>query len=165
MDTGNNNLDDGDHVRTLQDINYVIEQAGEGCSVVLMGDMNSDLSRDTSHVRTIKHFLQENNLLSLWSKFECPFTYYHERVMNGQTIISKSGIDRFCVNSDILDSCFDAMPLSLAENLSNHSPIFMKLTCNPTMTQCTKSNESRDNMHPKPNPNGSRLLTHKNLLI
>ena len=142
VDTGNNNFDEGDLVRTLQDIKYLIDQAGEGCSIVLMGDLNSDLARDTPYVRIVRNFLHENNLISLWTKFECEFTYYHERVTRGRTIVSKSKIDHFCVNSDSINSCSHAMPLHFGENTSNHSPIYMRLSCNVTPMQSSSSNES-----------------------
>ena len=56
VDTGNNNFDEGELLRTLQDIEFLIEQSGEACSIVLLGDLNSDLNRDTPYVRSVRHF-------------------------------------------------------------------------------------------------------------
>ena len=128
-DPRTNNFDDSELLNTLQDIKYLIDQVDESYNTVLMGDLNCDFSRDTVFVQQVKNFLIENNLRHVWEKFDCDFTFYHERFTAGRTIVSKSTIDHFCVKNEALNSCVEAMPLHFAENLSCHDPIFMKLDC------------------------------------
>ena len=134
-DPGNNNLDDIELLNTLQDIKYLLNQVDDSCTVVLMGDLNTDFSRNTPFVQIVKNFFQENNLATVWSKFDCAFTFYHERVTRGRTVVSKSKIDHFGVKSDDLNLCTEAMPLHLAENFSCHEPIFLKIKYNIQMNK------------------------------
>ena len=141
-DSHNNNFDDSELLRTLQDIQFLLDTYGEGCEVVLMGDLNADLSRNTLFVQIVKNFLLENNLITAWSNVGCDFTYYQERVVRGRTVISHSVIDHFCVKSDSIGKYSDIMPLHIAANLSNHAPIYLKIQCDVTFREPinTKSN-------------------------
>ena len=117
-------------MNTLQDIKFLTDQASENCTVLLMGDLNCDMSRNSQFVQIVKNFLQENTLITVWSQFDCNFTYYQERVVRGRTVVSQSTIDHFCIKSHSINSCVEAMPLHLAANLSKHAPIYLKLNCN-----------------------------------
>ena len=128
-DPGNNNGDDVELLDTLQDIKYLLDKVDENCTVVILGDLNTDFSRNTAFVQTVKNFFQENNLVSAWSKFDCDFTYYQERVVRGRTVVSKSTIDHFGVKFEDLNSCVEATPLHLASNFSFHAPIYLKIEC------------------------------------
>ena len=144
-DPGNNNLDDTDLLNTLQDINYLLDMAGDNCTVVLMGDLNTDFARNTPFVNIVQNFFQENNLVTSWSKFDCDFTFYQERTVRGQTIVSKSTIDHFSVRFEDLNSCLNAMPIHMAENFSFHAPIYLKFECNITLDKHNVSNEKLTN--------------------
>ena len=113
-------------ITTLQDIKYLLDAHSPGCKVIVMGDLNCDLSRDTNFVRTVKHFLDTNNLVSVWTLFNCDFTYSQSREVNGVLLTSFSAIDHFLVSSEDLVNCVDAEPLHHASNMSNHDPIFLK---------------------------------------
>ena len=150
-DTNNHNFDDHELLTTLQDIKYLLDRYSDGCVVVLMGDLNTDLSRNTHFVQIVKNFLYENNLITSWSKFDCDFTYYHERNVRGRTITSKSIIDHFCVNTETLDFCVDASPLHMAANLSNHSPIFLKIDWKGVPIKPVNSDSNNQQAHgPRP---------------
>ena len=129
-DPGNNNLDDLELLSTLQDIKYLLNQVEDSCTVVLTGDLNTDFSRNTLFVQIVKNFFIENNLDTVWSNFECAFTFYHERFTGGRTVVSKSKIDHFAVKAEDLELCLEATPLHLAENFSYHEPIYLNLKCN-----------------------------------
>lgn len=146
-DPGTNNFDDMDLLNTLQDIQYLIDQVDESCTVVIMADLNTDFSRNTAFVQIVKNFFHENNLVSVWSKFDCAFTFYQERFSNGRTIVSKSKIDHFGVRFDDLNICLEATPLHLAENVSFHEPIFLKIKCNFGMSKT--SAEKSPSIFPK----------------
>ena len=128
-DPRSNNIDESELLDTLNSIKYLLDHCGEDYKVILMGDLNTDFSRNTTFVQIVKNFLIENNLTSTWDKFECDFTYYHERRERGRTIVSKSTIDHCCVNNDTLDSCVEGMPLHFSDNLSCHAPVFLKIAC------------------------------------
>ena len=40
-------------------------------------------------------------------------------------------IQHFVISENLIDQCIDATPIHLAENLSNHEPIFLKLRIDP----------------------------------
>ena len=110
--------------KVLQDIKYLINTA-RADNIILMGDLNTDLIRNTVFTDSVKTFLQENNLQSVWETFNCDFTYCHTRKVNGIDRSYFSTIDHFCLKSNFVDFCIEASPIHMAENLSNHEPIFL----------------------------------------
>ena len=129
-DQGGGDVNEGLLLNILQDISFLINSVEDHFCVVLMGDLNTDFSRHTTHVQIVKAFCQNNNLLSVWTEYPCEFTFYHERVHRGRTIVGKSTIDHFCVSDYYINKCVDATPLHFTENLSKHEPIFMKFVLN-----------------------------------
>ena len=89
--------------------------------ILLGGDFHYDSSRMSRFCRIISEFISKNDLVSLWSKFQCDFTYQHVN------LTSLSTIDHFFVTSDFLVNCIDAAPIQLADSRSNHSPIMLKI--------------------------------------
>ena len=77
----------------------------------------------------MKTFLFDNNLETLWNKFDCDYTYSFSKLVNGLDRSYFSVLDHFCVNSNFLDSCIEASPLFSPDNLSNHLPILLKYKC------------------------------------
>lgn len=129
-DARGNRVDDTDLLQTLQDIKYIIDQCGDNCNVILMGDINTDFVRNSNFTNAVINFTVENNLYTLWdNKFSCDFTYCHTRDCNGTTKTFYSVLDHFCVSPETMDFCYDASPIHLAENSSNHDPIYLKLKC------------------------------------
>ena len=127
VDKRNRNIDE--LISVMQDIKYVIDSCNDNANVTLLGDLNCDFSRDTHFVNHVKNFCMENNLHSIWSKFQCDFTFTHTRVINDREITSFSVIDHFCVNSNFINECLYAFPIHSPDNLSNHNPIFLKFNC------------------------------------
>ena len=149
VDSSGNHFNDFELFNTLQDIKYLTGKVTENCTVVLMGDLNFDTSRNSQFAQIVKNFLHENSLLTVWSKFDCNFTYYQERVVRERTVVSKSTIDHFCISSNSLDNATVAMPLHLAANLSKHAPIYLKLNFNITLEN-PGSNDSNSPPSEKP---------------
>ena len=141
-DPGNNNFDEMDLLNTLQDIQYLIDQVDESCAVIIMADLNTDFSRNSSFVQIVRNFFNENNLVTVWSKFDCAFTFYQERLVNRRTVVSKSKIDHFGVRAVNLDLCLEATPLHLAENFSFHEPIFLKIKCSYKLEKSSVENKN-----------------------
>ena len=119
-------------IKVLQDVAFILDSCDQNCKIVLMGDLNADFGRGTDFVTLLKSFLHDHNLGTLWNKFDCDFTYAFSKSVNGVQRTYFSTIDHFCVSSDLLPFCIEAMPLHLVDNMSNHAPIFMKFKCEPS---------------------------------
>ena len=117
-------------ITTLQDIKFILEKHRQDSKVVVMGDLNCDLSRNTNFVLTVKDFILANDLVSAWSRFHCDFTYSQSREVNGVISTSTSVIDHFLVSTEDLVNCVDSMPIHSVSNVSNHDPIFLKIRYN-----------------------------------
>ena len=115
----------------LQDIKYIIDQCEDSCNVVMLGDMNFQPTRVTDFANIIRTFLSDNDLLSVWSKFNCDFTYCFTRLTQGVQRTFYSILDHFIVSPDILELCVEATALHLVDNISNHEPIYLKFKCLP----------------------------------
>ena len=120
-------FNDSELLQALEDIKYLVNSVNNNYTIVLMGDLNAQFSRNTTFVDIVKNFCMEINIESVWSRFRCDFTYYHERWNGNRTIVSKSTIDHFCVSSHSMNAIIDAMPLHIKENTSNHDPILLKM--------------------------------------
>ena len=122
-----NNFDETVLINTLEDINFIFDKIGPNANYVLMGDINCDFVRNTTFVQTIKNYINDRNMMPIWNLFQCDFTFSQMQVRNNQNCIFYSTLDHFIISESILDSCIDAAPIHLAENSSNHDPIFLKL--------------------------------------
>ena len=120
------NFDDFNLLSCLQDIQWYID-SHPNHTVVLAGDFNADLSRNTRFVNIIRDFMMNNSLVTAWSSFPVDYTFCHNQVRNGTNIVSTSTIDHFMVNSDKLGLIEEALVLHTGDNLSVHEPIFMSL--------------------------------------
>ena len=114
------NFDESEILATLATIEKIISDT-QFNDILLGGDMNYDEGRNTGFCRVINEFLSKNDLVSIWSKFPCDFTYQH------LNLTSFSTIDHFFVTESFLENCVDAAPMHFAENRSNHSPIMLKI--------------------------------------
>ena len=119
------NFCDNELLQTLNDINFVFNKYDESVNFILSGDMNCDFSRNTRFVDTVQTFMLEHNLVTIWNKFPCNFTYTHH-VPNNAGVYSFSTIDHIMVKDDFIDKCIDGCVLHLGENLSKHEILYMK---------------------------------------
>ena len=122
-----NIFDETELYKTLQDLNYIFEKQGPNAKYILMGDINWDTNRDTRFVQIIRNYVTDRDLFPIWNLFQCDFTYSQSQLRNNRQHIYYSTIDHYIVSENTLDDCTIAMPLHLAENTSNHEPIYMKL--------------------------------------
>ena len=91
-----------------------------------MGDFNCQLSRNNRFVQIVKNFMEGLNLVTLWDKFPCDFTYIHH-VPTNEGRYPTSTIDHIMVQENFVDKCLEACVLHLGENLSSHEIIFLKI--------------------------------------
>lgn len=129
VDTQRANMDVTELLQCLQDVQYIMDLVDNDPVYILSGDLNTHFNRDTLHVHCVTNFLSDNNLETLWNKFDCDYTYSFSRNVNGLDRSYFSVLDHFCVNSNFLDSCTDVSPLFSPDNLSNHLPILLQLKC------------------------------------
>ena len=128
--TDTRDRDDSEVLKTLQDIKFIIDSCDHSYKRILMGDLNSDFNRNSTFVQWTSQFLNENDLIPLWDRFAWDFTFSQTRNINGVDRQIYSTIDHFCISSELVDMCSEAMPLHMMENSSNHAPIYLKLKCN-----------------------------------
>lgn len=159
VDTQNANMDTTELLRTLQDIKFIMDRYDDDSNFILTGDLNADFSRNSVFVNLVKSFLDQNNLQTIWNKFNCDYTYSFSRVNNGVERTYFSVIDHFCVSSDLLNNCTDALPLYSPVSLSNHVPIILTFKCDLTHFQ----NISHEKVIKPPKPMWKRA-TNENLL-
>ena len=113
------NTDESDLLETLGYIKRVVDS--NPCDgVLVVGDLNSDFSRQSSHSRAVKDALEELSLELAWDKFSVDFTATHE--MLGQTFIST--LDHFAWSEQVGGSVTDGGVLHLPDNQSDHCPIY-----------------------------------------
>ena len=92
--------------------------------MLILGDLNSDFLRRSSHVETVKNFIEEMNLYSLWDDYTVDFTYLFERE-NGD--FHSSTIDHILTLKRAQSKIVNAGALHLVENMSDHAPIYAKV--------------------------------------
>ena len=128
-DPKTNNFDDSVLLKTLQDIKYLVDLCDNQYKVVVMGDLNTDFSRNTRFVQIVKQFLCDNNMFSLWDRFDMDFTYCQSQNIGGRQKLFYSSIDHFVTKYDSVDEFSAGQAIHLSANTSNHEPIFVKMKC------------------------------------
>ena len=128
-------FDDFELVKCLEDISWYFNEF-PNMKIIVGGDMNFDISRRSRFVALIKDFLLQKHLFTVWSQFDCDFTYCQHSVRNGNNILSVSSIDHFLVTNNFLPYISHAQVIHLGENMSNHEPIFVsiKIDDNPVIS-------------------------------
>ena len=134
----------------LQDVQYIIDNCDAGSKFVLMGDINADYSRNSHFVNLIKTSFSNIDLISVWTKFDCDYTYSFSKLHNGLNRTYFSTIDHFCLSSNILSDCIEAAPIDSVDNTSGHRPIFMKLKCPVDSLTSPQNVDSNNFSHGRP---------------
>ena len=134
-------IDEAELLSTLEVIENIISSSNYN-DALLCGDWNWDASRNTRFCRIIEDFLRKHELVSAWSKFDCSYTYQHNDTNSFSTI------DHFFCTEHFLDNVAIAAPIHLpGDNLSNHSPIMIKLK----LPEAGEKIESKPVITTKPN--------------
>jgi hypothetical protein len=106
-----------------------VKQLIESCdvnSVIVGGDLNTDLSRNTSHTEYLKTFMNRLHLKSIWDNVNAkPGPTYES--YDGK---SMSIIDNFLVSCNIDGNIKDAFVCDDVLNRSNHKPIHLHVNIN-----------------------------------
>ena len=123
-----NNFDETELHNTLQDINFIFDSCGPNSKYLMMGDVNADFNRNTRFVRIVENYISEKNMRPSWNTFPCDFTHCQAQTRNNIPNLYYSTIDHFFTSENLNEQCVSAMPIHLAENTSNHDPIYIKLS-------------------------------------
>ena len=113
-------FDDTELLATLGEVESMVT-TNSGCEVVWAADMNYDMARNNHFTRTVAAALERMGLTSVWQGRTVDHTHVHT---DG---ISTSVIDHFLVSRRLLDLVEDCGPIHRGDNLSRHSPIYLKL--------------------------------------
>ena len=113
-------VDDGhDLDETISVIKNIIRKSG--CNtVMLVGDINADYTRNTHHTRTVKASREELQLVTAWNNYQVDFTHTYER--EGATFVST--LDHVYMTEDIIQTVQDAGVIHDPDNTSDHEPIY-----------------------------------------
>ena len=112
--------DEAELLEVLAQIEAVLDTT-EYDDVLICGDMNWDMSRQTGFAMTVRRFLDRLNLHSVWETHNIDFTHVHTDFKTLSTI------DHFICNERLLHLVSDCAPVHLGDNPSRHSPIVLKL--------------------------------------
>ena len=132
-DPKTSNFDETELLSTLSNVKQIID-VNTFDQILWAGDINTDFRRNTRYVKIVDDFVQELNLCKSWDDFDMDFTHITERDDKTYTSI----IDHFFWNQEAKESITDAGAIYLPDNLSDHSPIYCKVTvdfnqqCNST---------------------------------
>ena len=123
-----NAFDETEVFNTLQDINFIFETCGINSKYLLMGDVNADFNRNTRFVQIVDNYIRDKNMRDAWSDFPCDFTHCQSQTRNNISKLYYSTIDHFFTSDNLRGQCVSATPIHLADNKSNHDPIYIRLT-------------------------------------
>ena len=108
----------------LREVLLEVETLLTSCTftdVIWAGDLNWDMKRVTQFSRTMAAFVDRLGLASLWSQHPVNYTYMHTDHK------SVSVIDHFMLSPRLLSLVEDCGVVQRGDNLSGHSPIWVKL--------------------------------------
>ena len=83
------------------------------------------MARNTRFARTVSDFLQNKNLVSLWSHHQGVSHTYEQVCKNGR--VSRSAVDHIILSPRLVPLVVDCGVIHRGDNLSFHSPIWVKL--------------------------------------
>ena len=113
-------FDDTELLATLSEVESLISSNSD-CDIVWAADMNWDKSRDNHYTRTVAAAMERLRLTSVWDGQNIDYTHVHT---DG---IATSTIDHFLVSSKLVGLVEECGPVHRGDNLSRHSPIFLRL--------------------------------------
>ena len=114
------NYDDTELLEVLGQVETIINSVAYN-DVLWTGDINWDMRRNTEFSRIMHGFVERMGLVTLWSQHEVDYTHIHTD--NKSTSI----VDHFILSPRLLPLVADCGVIHRGDNLSRHSPIWVKL--------------------------------------
>ena len=93
-------------------------------SIVWMGDINADFKRNTTFTTAVADFIEEKGLVKSWENYSVDHTHTFEQ--DGKTYTST--LDHIFWSENMSEHIQEADVLYLPGNLSDHNPIFCKVS-------------------------------------
>ena len=112
--------DPSDLLELLREVEYIIESE-KYTDVIWAGDLNWDTSRSSQFSVILKNFVEKIGLQTLWAHHDIDFTHLHTDSK------STSTIDHFLLSPGLLQLISEAGVIHRGDNMSRHSPIWIKL--------------------------------------
>ena len=120
-DPGCDEFDETELRETLSSIKWVLENV-EYDNILWCGDINADFGRNSRFCDIVRSFINEHQLKQAWMNFQIDSTF------SSPANESTSIIDHFVYNNSLSSSIIDAGVIHRGDNLSGHSPIYLKLS-------------------------------------
>ena len=114
------NFDESELLDVLNEIEDIMDE-NDFNDVILNGDLNWEMTRNTGFSTVMASFVQRLGLVSLWQHHSIDFTHIHT------DDVSTATLDHFLVNERLLPLVKECVVLHRGDNLSRHSPILLKL--------------------------------------
>ena len=117
------NYDDTELQRCLAEIENIITNTVFD-DIIWGSDLNWDMSRNSQFSQIVRRFMEKLNLVSLWNHHEVSHTF-EQFCRNGR--VSHSTVDHFVLSPRLLPLVVDCGVIHRGDNLSVHSPIWLKV--------------------------------------
>jgi len=105
-------------IRTLK-LSYPYDE------VMVTGDFNIDLSRNSPMVNFVNGEMMNMSLNSIWQYYDVDFTFQSSGADNVRSVL-----DHFYVSQSLVLQCTDAGVCHNVQNTSDHDLIYIKIKCN-----------------------------------
>ena len=116
-------FDDTELQSCLSEVENIIINTNHD-DIVWGSALNWDMARNTQFARTVSSFIERLNLVSLWSLHRVSHTY-EQVCRNGQ--VNNSTVDHIVLSPRLVPLVLDCGVIHRGDNLSCHSPIWVKL--------------------------------------
>ena len=117
------NFDDTQLQSCLAEVENIISNTVHD-DIVWGADLNWDMARNTQFAQVVSSFMERFNLVSLWSQHGISHSF-EQICKNGR--VSNSTVDHFVLSPRLLPLVLDCGAVHRGDNLSFHSPIWVKL--------------------------------------
>lgn len=131
VDPQNNNFNDFELLSLLAEIDMIVTSSNSS-NLLLSGDINCDFARQSAFVNIVRQYFDEKGLYVFWNLPDDSdghkigdVTYTYTNTINNVTY--SSTIDHFISNGRLYNSVIEADVINNPNNLSGHSPIYLKL--------------------------------------
>ena len=150
-DTRDQNFNDWELQKCLNDIDEICLNFPNH-SVIVAGDLNCEYNRNTPFVNSVRDWTIQSCLFSAWWKYPIDFTFSNFSFNRP----SFSIIDHFLFNNIAETIIKEAGVSHFGNNLSNHSPIYLKIESLPLVKDSGKTNLDNNPKIYKPNWNKAK---------
>ena len=115
--------DDTELQSCLSEVENIVTNT-EHNDIVWGSDLNWDMARNSQFAQIVSRFIEKLNLVTLWNHHNIDHTY--EQLCRNDRV-SQSTIDHFILSPRLLPLVVDCGVVHRGDNLSFHSPIWVKL--------------------------------------